>query len=179
MNETCCDSHPGAHGCGKTALSLFLARQLDAEIVSVDSCLFYRGMDIGTAKPTLQEREDIPHHMIDIADPRETYSLTKYQQEAMKTIEEIHQRGRYVLLVGGTGQYMTALLEGWTPPPAPPDNSIRLRLQQEADQFGKEALHQRLRLVDPEMAAIIDLRNTRRVIRALEIYELSGQKPTL
>lgn len=168
----------GPTAVGKTAVSIHLAQQLGAEIVSVDSCLFYRGLDIGTAKPTVQERGDIPHHMIDIADPSDTYSLAKFQQEAMQVIAEIHQRGRYVLLVGGTGQYMTALLEGWTPPPTPPDNSIRLRLQREADQNGKEAIYQRLKLLDPEMAAIIDLRNVRRVIRALEIYELTGKKPS-
>jgi tRNA dimethylallyltransferase len=164
----------GPTAVGKTDLSIRLASRLKGEIVSMDSRLIYRGMNIGTAKPTIEERQQVPHHMIDIADPDEAWSLAKFCQTALHVIEEIHHRDRLPLLVGGTGQYVTAMLEGWMPPPKPPDTSLRTELALFAESEGNEALHQRLAEVDPEAAERIHKNNLRRIIRALEIYHTTG-----
>ncbi len=168
----------GPTAVGKTALSLVLAEALNGEIVSADSRLFYRGMDIGTAKPTVEERMRVPHHLIDVADPDVSWSLARFCKAAFEAITQIHKRGRLPLIVGGTGQYITALLEGWDPPSQPADDQVRLELQAFADEQGIQALHQRLAQVDPEMAKCIDARNVRRVIRALEIFESTGKLPS-
>ncbi len=164
----------GATATGKTAVALQVAESLQGEIVSVDSRLIYRGMDIGTAKPMADERARVPHHLIDVAEPNETWSLGRFQQAVSALIPEIVARQRLPILVGGTGQYMRAILEGWTPPPRPSDPQIRARLDAEAALGGGPELVERLKKVDPISAETIDARNLRRVVRALEIYEATG-----
>ncbi len=166
----------GPTAVGKTELAIRLAERLNGEIVSADSRLFYRGMDIGTAKPTPVEQARVPHHLIDVADPDETWSLAMFQQRAHEVIAEIHARGRLPLLVGGTGQYVRAVTQGWTPPEVEPDERLRLVLEKLAEERGKEWLYDRLKAVDPEAAAVIDLRNVRRTIRALEVILTTGHK---
>jgi tRNA dimethylallyltransferase len=165
----------GPTAVGKTALAIDLARALGGEIVSADSRQVYRGMDIGTAKPTAIERAAAPHHLIDVAGPDEEFSLARYQDLATAAIEEIAARGRLPLLVGGTGQYLAALLEGWRIPRVAPRPELRAALEREAEQHGAMALHARLAMIDPAAAAGILPANTRRVIRALEVYELTGR----
>ncbi len=164
----------GPTAVGKTALSLYLAEHLQGEIVSADSRLFYRGMDIGTAKPTPEERARIPHHLIDIADPDETVGLAMFLRLAQAAIADIHARGRLPIVVGGTGQYVRALVEGWTPPAVPPDPALRAELEEQARREGPQALHARLAALDPEAAARTDPRNVRRVVRALEVVLRAG-----
>jgi len=164
----------GPTAVGKTHISLLLAERFDGEIVSVDSRLIYRGMDIGTAKPSLEERERVPHHLIDVADPDNTWNLAKYTEAAVSVIEDIHGRGKIAFLVGGTGQYLRAILEGWTPPPKAESPELREKLEAIAASKGHEALQHQLQEVDPVSASRIDPRNVRRVIRALEIFHLTG-----
>jgi tRNA dimethylallyltransferase len=164
----------GPTAVGKTELSLCLAERLNGEIVSVDSRLIYRGMDIGTAKPSDAERSRIPHHLIDVAEPDESWSLATFREAALRAIAAIHGRGRLPFLVGGTGQYLTAILEGWSPPVLPADRALRRELESFAAEHGLQALHRRLQQVDPETASRIDARNVRRVVRALEICTLTG-----
>ena len=166
----------GPTAVGKTELAIRLAERLNGEIVSADSRLFYRGMDIGTAKPTPAEQARALHHLIDVADPDETWSLAMFQQSAHEIIADIHARGRLPLLVGGTGQYVRAVTQGWTPPEVEPDDRLRLVLEKLAEERGKEWLYDRLKAVDPEAAAVIDLRNVRRTIRALEVILTTGHK---
>lgn len=165
----------GPTAVGKTELSLHLAERLDGEIVSADSRLVYRGMDIGTAKPSPAERARVPHHLIDVAEPDETWSLATFREAALMAIAGIQDRGRLPFLVGGTGQYLTAILEGWSPPALPAEAHLRSELQAYAAGHGSEALHRRLQKVDPQSAGRIDPRNVRRVVRALEIWTLTGQ----
>jgi len=165
----------GPTAVGKTALALHLAEALDGEIVSADSRLFYRGMDIGTAKPTLEEQARVPHHLIDIVDPDETVGLAEFQELAYAAIDDIHARGKLPLLVGGTGQYLRAVVEGWRIPRVPPNPALRAELEAEAKRKGAEALHARLASLDPPAAERIDPRNVRRVIRALEVCLLTGR----
>jgi tRNA dimethylallyltransferase len=165
----------GPTAVGKTELSIRLAERLDGEIVSADSRLFYRGMDIGTAKPTAAERARVPHHLIDVADPDETWSLPVFQKAAAEAITEIHRRGRLPFLVGGTGQYVHAVTHAWTPPPVVPDPGLRAVLEKLNRLNGCEWLHTRLRLIDPVSAANIDPRNARRTIRALEVIFSTGK----
>jgi tRNA dimethylallyltransferase len=174
MSTTTVIAIVGATATGKSALALTLAEALSGEIVSVDSRLLYRGMDIGTAKPTDTERARVPHYLIDVADPDETWSLTRYQQAVYAVVPQILARGKVPLLVGGTGQYMRAVLDGWKPPTQSFDPAIRARLEAEAEAGLGAELVRRLELVDPASAARIDPRNLRRVIRALEVYEASG-----
>ena len=159
----------GPTAVGKTGLSIQLAKRVDAEIVSVDSRLFYRGMNIGTAKPDMQERDGVLHHMIDIADPDEILSLGIFQQKAMQVIQDIHARKRIPMLVGGTGQYVRAVIEGWQVPEQEPDPHLRQALEAWADQIGKNSIHEKLALIDPDAANKIDPSNLRRTIRALEV----------
>jgi len=165
----------GPTAVGKTALAIALAQALGGEIVSADSRQVYRGMDIGTAKPSAAERAAAPHHLIDVVDPDEEFSLARYQDLATEAIAEIAARGRLPLLVGGTGQYLAALLEGWQIPRVAPQPELRAALEREAAQLGAAALHARLALADPAAAAGILPTNVRRVIRALEVYELTGR----
>lgn len=165
----------GPTAAGKTALSIALARALDGEIVSADSRQVYRGMDIGTAKPTPAERAAVPHYLIDVVDPDEEFSLARYQDLADAAITAIAARGRLPLLVGGTGQYLAAVLQGWRIPRVAPQPELRATLEHQAAECGAEALHARLAQVDPAAAAAIAPSNVRRVIRALEVYEVTGR----
>jgi len=165
----------GPTAVGKTALAIALAQALGGEIISADSRQVYRGMDIGTAKPSATERAAAPHHLIDVVDPDEEFSLARYQDLAAAAIAAIAARGRLPLLVGGTGQYLAALLEGWHIPRIAPQPELRAALEREAAQQGAAALHTRLALVDSAAADAILPTNVRRVIRALEVYELTGR----
>lgn len=166
----------GPTAVGKTEIALQLGERLNAEIVSADSRLFYRGMDIGTAKPTLAEQSRVPHHLIDVSDPNQPWSLAAFQQAAHQAIAEIHARGRVPLLVGGTGQYIRAVLEGWEIPNQVPDIGLRDALERWAAEIGPYGLHDRLAILDPASAENIDARNVRRTIRALEVTLRSGQR---
>jgi tRNA dimethylallyltransferase len=149
---------------------------LGGEIVSADSRLFYRGMDIGTAKPTPAERRRIPHHLIDVADPDETWSLALFQRAALQAIAGIHKRGKNPFLVGGSGQYIHAVTHGWLPPPTSPDTHLRKVLDDLAKSRGNEWLHRCVVLLDPPAAATIDPRNLRRTVRALEVIFSTGRR---
>ncbi len=164
----------GPTAVGKTAMSIRIGRALDGEVVSADSRQVYQGMDIGTAKATPEEQRAIPHYLIDIVAPDEELTLAHYVRLASHVIEEIWARGKLPVLVGGTGLYMKALLEGWTLPRVPPDEALRQRLAHRASTEGCGALHAELAAVDPVAATRIDARNVRRVIRALEVYRLTG-----
>lgn len=165
----------GPTAVGKTNVAIQLAQRLDGEIVSADSRLFYRGMDIGTAKPSPGERTLVPHHLIDIAEPNETWNLSLFQQAARNAIDEIRERNRLPFLVGGTGQYVHAVTHGWIPPAAPPDPAIRAELSEKVASHGAQWLHDQLRALDPPAAARIDPRNVRRTIRAMEVIRLTGE----
>ena len=166
----------GPTAVGKTSVSISLAQIFNGEIVSADSRLFYRGMDVGTAKPTVEEMQDVPHHLIDVADPDEIWNLAIFQRQAYQVIDQIHGRGRLPFLVGGTGQYIRSIIEGWHIPPQKPDYSIREALTLWADKIGAEALHERLEAIDPKAAEKIDYRNLRRMIRALEVIFKTGER---
>ena len=166
----------GPTAVGKTELALRLAERLDAEIISADSRLFYRGMDIGTAKPTPEDRQRVPHHLIDVADPDETWSLSMFQKAAAAAVAEIQRRGRLPMLVGGTGQYVHAVTHAWAPPAVVPDHRLRAVLEQLGQRNGPDWLHDRLRLLDPASAEAIDRRNVRRTIRALEVIFATGRR---
>jgi tRNA dimethylallyltransferase len=165
----------GPTAVGKTELAIQLAERLDGEIVSSDSRLFYRGMDIGTAKPSPEERARIRHHLIDVADPDETWSLAVFQQKAAEIIADIHARNKLPFLVGGTGQYARAVTEGWTPPEVEPDEKLREELERMKDEMGADWLHAKLDQLDPLAADNIDPRNVRRTIRALEVILTTGR----
>jgi tRNA dimethylallyltransferase len=165
----------GPTAVGKTALAVALARRIGGEIVSADSRQVYRLMEIGTAKPTAAERAAAPHHLIDIRDPDEPFSLADYQELAAAAVAAIVARGRAPLLVGGTGQYLAAVLEGWQVPRVAPNPELRAALEAEAEAGGAAALHARLAAVDPQAAAQIDPRNVRRVVRALEVHAVTGR----
>jgi tRNA dimethylallyltransferase len=161
----------GPTATGKTALAIALARALDWEIVGADSRQVYRHMDVGTAKPTAEERALAPHHLIDVADPDEPFSLGRWLDLANEALEGVWSRGRQPLLAGGSGQYVRALLEGWRVPRVPPQPAIRERLE------GRDgaSLFEEVRRVDPGAAARIGPANRRRLVRALEVFEVTGQ----
>jgi tRNA dimethylallyltransferase len=161
----------GATAVGKTRLSLRVAEEFDGEIISADSRLFYRGMDIGTAKPSLAERSRVPHHLIDICQPDETVTLGEYQRLAYQTIDAVLGNGRLPILVGGTGQYVKAVVEGWGIPAVPPQPALREALEA----LGGPELARWLQSLDREAAERIDPRNVRRVIRALEVTLVCGR----
>jgi tRNA dimethylallyltransferase len=165
----------GPTGAGKSAIALQLAERLGGEIVNADSRQVYRGMDIGTAKPTLAERKRVRHHLFDVADPASGYNLALYQQQARAALEDIWGRNSFAWVVGGTGQYVWGLLEAWQVPDVAPDAALRAALSALAETEGREALHARLAAIDSEMAAKIDARNVRRVVRAIEVFEKSGR----
>lgn len=164
----------GPTAAGKTAAALALARALPLEIVSVDSALVYRGMDIGTAKPTADERAAVPHHLIDVIEPHESYSAARFVADARRLIAEIRARGRLPLLVGGTMLYFKALFDGIDALPAA-DTAIRARLDADARERGWPALHADLARVDPITAARLAPNDAQRIQRALEVWQLSGQ----
>lgn len=166
----------GPTAVGKTEIAIQLAERLNGEIVSADSRLFYRGMDIGTAKPTREERARAPHHLIDIADPDETLSLAVFQQKAREAIADIRTRNKLPFLVGGTGQYVRAVTEGWSPPEVPPNEELRGELEKWKVERGINWLYEKLKSLDPEAAEGIDPRNVRRTIRALEVILSTGKK---
>ncbi len=165
----------GPTAVGKTGLAIEVARALNGEIISADSRQVYRHMDIGTAKPTPEQQAAAPHHLLDIVNPDERLSLAQYQQMAYKIIDDLHNQGKIPLLVGGTGQYITAVVEGWSIPEVPPNETLRAELETYASEQGSAALHTRLATLDPVAAASIDHRNVRRVIRALEVCLETGQ----
>jgi tRNA dimethylallyltransferase len=166
----------GPTAVGKTELSLRLAERFQGEIISADSRLFYRGMDIGTAKPSPEELARVPHHLVDVADPDQVWNLALYLREVKRILKEIHQRGNLPFLVGGTGQYIEAVVEGWRIPAVKPDKQLRRAIRRWAEVIGVEGLRARLALLDPEAAAGIDGPNLRRMVRALEVIFLSGEK---
>ncbi|MGN6315440.1 tRNA (adenosine(37)-N6)-dimethylallyltransferase MiaA [Trinickia sp.] len=181
MNE----SHRVAIACllgptasGKTAAALAFAAKHPTEIVSVDSALVYRGMDIGTAKPTLEERARVPHHLIDIRDPAEAYSAADFRADALQAVDEIRARGRVPLLVGGTMLYFKALVQGLNDLPSA-DPAVRATLEIDAAREGWPALHARLANVDPVTAARLAPNDAQRIQRALEVFILTGQPMSL
>ena len=164
----------GPTGVGKSRLALHLGQTFDGEIVSADSRQVYRYMDIGTAKPTRQDLSLVNHHLIDIINPDEDFSLTQYQPLAYKAINDIERRNKLPLLVGGSGLYVWSVLEGWQVPEVPPDAQYRESMENKAAELGREALYTDLMKVDPAAAQNIDPRNIRRVIRALEVHKHTG-----
>lgn len=160
----------GPTATGKTALGIALAQRFGGEIVSADSRQIYRQMDIGTAKPSPDERAAVPHHLLDVVAPDQPCTLAEYQRAAYAAIDDIHGRGGLPLLVGGTGQYISAVIEGWGIPEVPPNPDLRADLEAYAAEHGAQALHARLQQHDPEAASRIDYRNVRRVVRALEVF---------
>lgn len=165
----------GPTATGKTALAVALARALGGEVVGADSRQVYRHMDVGTAKPTAEERAAAPHHLIDVVNPDDEFSLAQYLDQALTALADIWSRGQVALLVGGTGQYVWALLEGWKVPRLAPQPELRRSLEERAAREGADALHQELERVDPKAARGIDPRNVRRVIRALEVHHSTGR----
>lgn len=164
----------GPTATGKSALAAEIAASFGGEVINCDSRLFYRGFDIGTAKPTQEERRGVPHHLIDVLDPTETLGLRAFLDRVGEVIRDVVARGRLPVLVGGTGQYVWGLLEGWEVSRVAPDPGFRAELERLAREQGPEALVERLKEADPEAARRIDPRNLRRVIRALEVARARG-----
>lgn len=158
---------------GKTQVGLALARQLGAEIISLDSMALYRGMDIGTAKPTLEEQDEVPHHLIDIVDPSDDFSIERYLDAAHAAIADIKSRNREVLFIGGTPLYLKALLRGMSSGP-PADWQMRDEIAAEVALVGNDALYERLEQLDPLAASQIHPHDTRRLIRAIEVFRTTG-----
>ena len=165
----------GPTATGKTRLGVELALRHNGEIVSVDSMQIYRRMDIGTAKPTMEERRGVPHHMIDVAEPWESYSVSRFVSEASACVDDILRRGKLPILVGGTGLYLDSLLSGRTFAPSPGETEIRQRLWSRVEQEGMPALFRELQSVDPDSAKRLHPNDAKRVLRALEVYHLSGE----
>ena len=163
----------GPTASGKSALGLALAHELDGEVVNVDSMQLYRGMDIGTAKLTPAEREGIPHHQLDVWDVAETASVARYQRDAIADVEGIMARGKTPILVGGSMLYAQALVDDWQFPPTDP--AVRAKYEARRVEIGTDALHEELAQVDPAAAAIIEDKDPRRTVRALEVIELTGK----
>lgn len=165
----------GPTASGKTALSIRLAKEHECEIVCMDSMQIYRGMNIGTAKPTREEMQGIPHHMLDVVEPDVSFSVAQYQEMAENVIREIHRRGKRALLVGGTGLYLRALRHPMAMGMVTGDEELRSRLEKEAEQTdGRYKLHQQLQSVDSDTANRLHANDVRRVVRALEVYYLTG-----
>ena len=165
----------GPTAVGKTDLSLELAELLDGEVINADSMQFYRGMDIGTAKVPFCERRGIPHHLIDTLDVRDAANVADYQVAARAQVAELHSRGKAALLVGGSGLFINAVLDDMQFPAS--DSAVRDRLNAEAEEVGVEAMYQRLVAADPQAAANVIPQNLRRIIRALEVIEITGEAP--
>jgi tRNA dimethylallyltransferase len=174
------DVHPpvitilGPTAVGKSEISLALALGLTGEIISADSRLLYRGMDIGTDKPSIETQARVTHHLVDVADPDERWSLAQFIAAAREAMRDVWARGRLPIVVGGTGQYIRALIEGWQVPKVEPDPELRKELERLAEEIGPLGLHDRLTALDPVGASEIDPRNVRRTIRALEVIRGSG-----
>jgi tRNA dimethylallyltransferase len=166
----------GPTAVGKSEISILLSERFNGEIVSADSRLFYRGMDIGTAKPTLADRQRIAHHLIDVANPDEIWSLGIFQREAHKAIQDIFQRGHLPFLVGGTGQFVRAVIEGWCIPAVRPNSAMRDVLYRWATLIGPIEYHKKLAILDPIAAEVIDPSNVRRTIRAMEVILSTGKR---
>lgn len=163
----------GPTASGKSALGIALAHEFGGEVVNVDSMQLYRGMDIGTAKLPVEEREGIPHHLLDIWDVTKTASVAEYQALAVATVEEIMARGKVPVLVGGSMLYVQSLIDAWSFPPTDP--AVRARYEARLQEIGIDALHAELAEVDPEAASIIEDKDPRRTVRALEVIELTGK----
>ncbi len=164
----------GPTAVGKTEVAIWLAQTFGGEIISANSRQVYRGMDIGTAKPTREQRAAVPHHLLDFLDPDQWLTLAEFQSRAYAEIDAVHVRGNLPLLVGGTGQYVRSVVEGWGIPHVPPHPGLRADLVALADTYGPIPLHAWLASVDTEAASAIDPRNVRRVARALEVYLVAG-----
>ena len=167
----------GPTASGKTAIAMNLYERYPIDIISVDSALIYRGMDIGTAKPTKEEQQKYPHQLIDICDPSESYSAANFRQDAITEIEKILKKGQIPLLVGGTMLYFKALIEGLSPLPAA-NSEIRQQIEEKADRLGWQAIHEELKKVDPVSANRIHPNDPQRLNRALEVYLISGKSLT-
>ena len=175
MNDNICWVLTGPTASGKTAFSLQLAKKYNCEIICMDSMQIYRRMNIGTAKPTIEEMDGIPHHMIDVAEPTENFSVARYQEMAEECIADIQSRGKRALLVGGTGLYLRALRTPMAMGDVAADDSIREELEAlAATENGKQQLHDMLAEVDPDTAARLHLNDVRRAVRALEVYRQTG-----
>jgi tRNA dimethylallyltransferase len=166
----------GPTAVGKTEIAIQLAERFDGEIVSADSRLFYRGMDIGTAKPTIQERSRVPHHLIDVANPDEIWNLALFQLEANKAIHRIYENHHLPFLVGGTGQFLRSIIEGWKIPSVEPNPRLREVLSRWSNRVGPAKLHSKLSALDPQAANSIDPTNVRRTVRALEVILSTGKR---
>ena len=167
----------GPTASGKTALAVALAKELDAEVVSCDSMQIYRGMDIGTAKPTKEEMQGIPHHMLDVAAPGEDFSVSRYCEMASPIVDDILARGKHVIVAGGTGLYMDALIRGNSFAPCP-STGMREKLEKQADEEGMQAMLDLLTSIDPQAAAKLHLADRKRILRALEVYYETGDTIT-
>jgi tRNA dimethylallyltransferase len=167
----------GPTASGKTALAIELCQRFACDIISVDSALIYRDMDIGTAKPTPQEQALAPHRLIDILDPLQSYSVAEFRRDALAAMHDIHSRGRTPLLVGGTMLYFKSLIDGLSPLPES-DQTIRQEIENQANQFGWQYLHDKLQAIDPESAQRIHPNDPQRLMRALEVFALTQQSMT-
>lgn len=168
----------GPTGVGKSSLAMNLAGVLNGEIINGDSRQIFQRLNIGTAKPSPHDRSQIAHHLVDVIDPTETYGLARFIEDSTRIVTEIHSRGNQPFLVGGTGQYIWGLLEGWRVPRIPPNPHLRTYLEQQAETHGSQKLHKKLTSIAPEVASQIDHRNKRRVIRALEKHTLGQSADT-
>lgn len=168
----------GPTACGKTKLGVLLAKRYDGEVVSADSMQIYKGMTIGTAAPTAEEMEGVPHHMIGVADPWESWSAARFTQAADACVQDILRRGKRPILVGGTGLYLDALLRGIDFAAGSQDTPLRRQLQERLRREGAEALLEELRRIDPDSAARLHLRDEKRILRALEVYQETGETIT-
>jgi tRNA dimethylallyltransferase len=168
----------GPTAVGKTRLAIVLAQRFSGEIINADSRQVYRYMDIGTAKPTPQERQQAPHYLLDILDPDQNFALGSFLTLAKNAVNDVQHRQHLPILAGGTGQYIWALIEGWDVPRVPPDEGFRRLKEQEVREKGGQVLYEELQRIDPQRASELDPRNVRRVIRALEIYHTTRRKPS-
>ena len=165
----------GPTAVGKTAISIEIAKRLNGEIISADSMQIYKYMDIGTAKPSIEEREGVPHHLLDVVYPDEPFNVSLYKDLATKTIKEIYSRGKLPIVAGGTGLYINSLIYPLDFTDAHEDKEYREKLEKEAEEKGKDWLYNKLKLVDPETAKRLHPNDVRRIIRALEVYHITGK----
>ena len=168
----------GPTGVGKSSLGLSVAQRFNGEIINSDSRQIYRYMDIGTAKPSVDDINSVPHHLVDIINPDQPYSLSLYRESALETLNRVHERNRVSVLVGGSGQYVWSVIENWQIPEVAPDPEFRERMVSIANEQGVDFLYQQLKGIDPAAAQKMLPGNLRRIIRALEIYEKTGEKPS-